>query len=279
MLALQCFLQLCIVIVLPFFPDKLRGMLNNARIQQRHILNLMDHQAESDNLLLTSKYGEYAPPVNATRLWKALHFMEQNIPKELGVPMRRETFKRAKTQSDPQYFIIALTRINRQLLEFAVDSNRNLMLIRKMQDIVRVIQRRHPRARIRDLDWMLPMKQEIGSKVLEFWLRANDPKIFDQRHYIHVLWRWNGPSKYFNCVHSRSGVPFDGGEQSVFYYRVYFNACDCIRCCYDHISFWYVIPSDGCCHAVKEDKILICRFERIQQYKNGSMDHCGRESM
>ena len=188
------------VIVLPFFPNKFCSLLlsgrgwymwRDSRMQRNHVLNLMERRLEYDNLLFTAKYRANGPPMTATRLWKALHFMEQNIPKELWVAMKQKIIKWAQTQSDPQYFIIALTCINRKLLEFAVDSNRNLILIRKMQEIVRVIQRKHPRARIRDLDWMSPMKQEIGSKVLEYWLRANDPKIFDQRHYVHVLWKWN----------------------------------------------------------------------------------------
>ena len=47
---------------------------------------------------------------------------------------------------------------------------------------------------------MLPMKQVIGLKVIENWLNINNPKKCNQRHHLHVFWKWN----YW----SRSGIEF-----------------------------------------------------------------------
>ena len=88
-----------------------------------------------------------------------------------------------------------------QFTNFAVDSDRNMIIIRKMLKIIGVIQSNHQSERIRNLDWKLPLKHALGRRVMDHWLFVNDPKRYSQRHYLHVFWKWNDfPDIEFNDV-------------------------------------------------------------------------------
>ena len=79
-------------------------------------------------------------------------------------------------------------------MDFAVETDRNAELLQKFLQSIRVL-RRNPSNEMRDIDWLLPAKQEIGERIMKYWVtEINNPKLFEKRQNLHILWKWNGIS-------------------------------------------------------------------------------------
>ena len=178
------------VVVLPLWPTEFGTAIKRqcGNLDPPRFLNLIDW---TSNILMTRKF-EFRP-LDASALSKALNYMEQHIPNELERLMKQEMFKWARTQNGTCYYsrILRADWKSLKCTKFAVDCNQNVMIIRKMQDILRVMQSNHPCPSIRNLDWMYSMKHDIGAKVVEYWLGINNPKKYNKKQQLHVLWKWN----------------------------------------------------------------------------------------
>lgn len=172
------------------YPERFEWLLRNryGHLNDPHILTV-----NVSTLQMVRTWKCHYHSLNAHELSKIFNLMAGHIPKELWSAMRQRMLKWARKQDDSKYFtrILNMDWNNGKFLEFAMDSDRNVVIVHKMQDFVRVIQSHHPNDRIRTLDWMLPMKWHICSKVIQYWLNINDPKKYGQRHHLHVFWKWN----------------------------------------------------------------------------------------
>ena len=174
---------------------KLGKMLKDryGRLDPPNVLEMIDPLNVLQTTLMTRTLGSWYPRLDANALSQALNFMSKEIPKELKLSMKQKMLEWAMTQDAPTYYtrILKAAWNNVKCTKFAKDSKRNVIMIREMQRILRVIQSNHPCETMRNLDWMLSVKQGIGTKMLKYWLSINDPKKYDKRQQLHVLWKWN----------------------------------------------------------------------------------------
>ena len=162
--------------------------------------------------ILFTRRCEYST-LGANELSNALQFMSRNIPNVLRSQLKQDMLKWAKRQNGGKYYLRILNAdwTRAKCTPFAGDSDRNVIMIHKMREILRVIQSNHQCEAIRNMDWMLPMKRDIGDKVLEYWLSINDPKNHHRRQQLHVFWKWNDvdPKVEFIDIDPRSVFPLN----------------------------------------------------------------------
>ena len=170
------------VMVLPLYPPFFLQRLHGVR-DPSNVFNLT---ALTCDVLMTRKSGVLG--LDATKLSNALNYLQKHIPNELKYRMKQEMDKWLKTKNqknDARYhnLILRVDWTKTKCTKFAYDSDGNMIVIRKIQEVLQDIQSNQC---YQQIDWMHPVQQNIGSKVMEYWLSINDPQKYSERQKLHV---------------------------------------------------------------------------------------------